>query len=29
MGYFRPQVGAVLWPRMLGWLQLQGLSASP
>jgi predicted alpha/beta hydrolase len=25
MGYFRPQVGAVLWPRMLGWLQGQGL----
>jgi predicted alpha/beta hydrolase len=26
MGYFRPQVGAVLWPRMLGWLQQKGLS---
>jgi predicted alpha/beta hydrolase len=25
MGYFRPEVGAVLWPRMLGWLQQQGL----
>ncbi len=25
MGYFRPQVGAVLWPRWLGWLQGQGL----
>ena len=28
MGYFRPQVGAVLWPRMLGWLQQQGMRAA-
>lgn len=25
MGYFRPHVGRVLWPRMLGWLQQHGL----
>lgn len=28
MGYFRPEVGAVLWPRMLGWLQQHGLRPS-
>jgi predicted alpha/beta hydrolase len=26
MGYFRPAVGAVLWPRMLGWFRQQGLA---
>jgi predicted alpha/beta hydrolase len=25
MGYFRPAVGKVLWPRMLGWLRGHGL----
>lgn len=25
MGYFRPQVGAVLWPHILAWLQQHGL----
>lgn len=29
MGYFRPQVGAVLWPRLLGWLQTKGLRLAP
>ena len=28
MGYFRAGVGAVLWPRMLGWLQQRGLNAA-
>ena len=28
MGYFRPTVGAVLWPRMLGWPQQHGSSAA-
>jgi len=26
MGYFRPAVGAVLWPRMLAWFGRQGLT---
>ncbi len=25
MGYFRAQVGAALWPHMLGWLGQHGL----
>jgi predicted alpha/beta hydrolase len=28
MGYFRPQIGATLWPQMLGWLSQHGLSPS-
>ena len=27
MGYFRAQVGVVLWPRILRWLELHGLQA--
>lgn len=28
MGYFRPLVGATLWPRLLGWLEAHGLRRS-
>jgi predicted alpha/beta hydrolase len=29
MGYFRPRVGAALWPRILEWFEARGLSRSP
>jgi predicted alpha/beta hydrolase len=29
MGYFRTQTGAVFWPRMLAWLEQQGMQAVP
>jgi predicted alpha/beta hydrolase len=29
MGYFRANVGARLWPQMLGWLALHGLQPLP